>query len=55
MTEPSDETRRRFREALERKNHATHATGGSHEDAHAKVDHAHGPADHKREFRRKSG
>ncbi|QNG19264.1 DUF5302 domain-containing protein [Rhodococcus triatomae] len=54
MTEPSEETKRKFLEALERKNR--HAAGGTdHLDSKAKVDHPHGPADHKREFRRKSG
>lgn len=53
MTDATDETKRKFREALEHKKNT--AQGTDHKDANAKVDHAHGPAGHKREFRRKSG
>jgi hypothetical protein len=54
MAESNDETKRRFKEALDRKNHQS-KTGTAHTDGHAKADHAHGPAAQKREFRRKSG
>lgn len=48
------ETKRKFREALERKN--ARASGGEqHKDTGAKQPRAHGPAEHRREFRRKSG
>ncbi|RZQ60609.1 DUF5302 domain-containing protein [Amycolatopsis suaedae] len=49
-----DEVKRKFREALERKQ-AKAKSGTSHEDRGSKVNYAHGPAAHKREFRRKSG
>jgi len=53
---PSEETKRKFREALERKNNAAKAREGeSHLDGTSGAQHTHGPADHKREFRRKSG
>jgi hypothetical protein len=51
---PEDETKRKFREALERKN-ARAASGEQHKDAGAKQPPAHGPAEQRREFRRKSG
>jgi len=55
-TGPSEETKRKFREALERKNNAAKAREGeSHLDGTSGARHTHGPADHKREFRRKSG
>jgi Family of unknown function (DUF5302) len=50
-----DETKRKFREALERK-HQVHSEGqgkGGHEDG--KIHGAHGPAASRRSFRRKSG
>ena len=52
----ADDVKRRFREALDRKNHK-HADGaGSGEGGeHAKVHSAHGPAHQQRQFRRKSG
>ena len=53
MTDASDETKRKFREALDQKK--SQAQGTDHKDGHSKVDNAHGPASHKREFRRKSG
>ncbi|MFC9514484.1 DUF5302 domain-containing protein [Nocardiaceae bacterium NPDC056970] len=55
MSESADnETKRKFREALDRKNHRqTSAT--AHLDGRSKVHDAHSSADHKREFRRKSG
>ena len=53
-TGPSEETKRKFREALERKQ--AHArSGASHENGGGKNQHAHGPAANKRTFRRKSG
>ena len=51
---PETETKRKFREALERKN-ARAAGGEQHKDAGAKQAPAHGPAEQRREFRRKSG
>ena len=48
-----DETKRKFREALERKRR-THATAES-ADHTGKVHGAHGPAASRRSFRRKSG
>jgi hypothetical protein len=50
----SEETKRKFREALERKNHQN-AKSTDHRDGQSKVHNTHGPADHKREFRRKIG
>lgn len=49
-----DETKRAFREALERKN-AKSAGGTAHKDGGAKQPRAHGPAENRREFRRKNG
>ena len=50
----TDETKRKFREALERK--MAKSTGGSdHKDGGGKQSRAHGPAGSRREFRRKSG
>ncbi|MCX5046020.1 DUF5302 domain-containing protein [Aldersonia sp. NBC_00410] len=54
MTAADDDQKRRFKEALDRKNHQS-KTGTSHLDGHAKADHAQSSASHKREFRRKSG
>ena len=54
MTDATDDQKRRFKEALDRKNHQS-KTGTAHTDGHAKADHANGPAAQKREFRRKSG
>lgn len=54
MSQASDDQRRRFKEALDKKNHE-HKTGTDHLDGHAKAEHPHGPAAQKREFRRKSG
>jgi hypothetical protein len=49
-----DDTKRKFREALERKN--ARASGGQqHKDGGAKQPRTHGPAEQRREFRRKSG
>ncbi|GAA4475992.1 hypothetical protein GCM10023094_14700 [Rhodococcus olei] len=55
MTESeSEQIKEQFRAALERKNHQ-HSIHGNAPAGDSKVHHAHGPADHKREFRRKSG
>ena len=51
---PETETKRKFREALERKN-ARAAGGEQHKDGGAKQPRTHGPAEQRREFRRKSG
>lgn len=52
---PEDDTKRKFREALERKKTQT-ADGVSHADAGRKQSRgAHGPVENRREFRRKSG
>jgi hypothetical protein len=52
---PEDETKRKFREALERKNTKS-AAGAAHRDGGAKQAKTHGgPAENRREFRRKSG
>ncbi|MEU3272939.1 DUF5302 domain-containing protein [Saccharomonospora sp. NPDC006951] len=49
-----NDVKRKFREALERKQ-AKAKAGTAHEDFGSKVTQAHGPAAHKRNFRRKSG
>jgi len=49
-----DETKRKFREALEKKN-AQSRTGEAHLDGKGAVHEPHGRAGQKREFRRKSG
>lgn len=59
LNEPADtgedDQKRRFREALERKN-AKAVSGSTHTDAGAKKSRgAHGPVENRREFRRKSG
>jgi hypothetical protein len=51
---PEDDTKRKFREALERKK-AQAAGGSEHKDRGAKQPKGHGPLEHRREFRRKSG
>lgn len=50
----ADESKRKFREALDRKN-AKSAGGSDHKDAGAKQSRSHGPLESRREFRRKSG
>jgi hypothetical protein len=51
---PEDETKRKFREALDRK--TAKSTGGSdHKDGGGKQARTHGPVENRREFRRKSG
>lgn len=55
MTEAeSEHIKEQFREALERKNNqrSSHGTAPAGD---SKIHHEHGAADHKREFRRKSG
>jgi hypothetical protein len=52
--EPEDDTKRKFREALEKKN-AKAASGSDHKDRGTKQPRAHGPLENRREFRRKSG
>jgi len=54
QTDPQDETKRKFREALERKK-ANPAGAAAHADGGGKQSHAHGPAEQRRTFRRKSG
>lgn len=51
---PEDDTKRKFREALERKK-AKAGGGGGQKDGGPKQPKAHGPVEHRREFRRKSG
>ncbi|MBO0866752.1 MAG: DUF5302 domain-containing protein [Mycobacterium sp.] len=53
-SEPEEPNKRKFREALDRKN-AKSAGGSDHKDGGAKQPRAHGPVEHRREFRRKSG
>ncbi|MGV0626824.1 DUF5302 domain-containing protein [Mycolicibacter minnesotensis] len=50
----ADENKRKFREALERKN-AKAAGGSDHKDAGSKQSRSHGAPENRREFRRKSG
>ncbi|WP_024877227.1 DUF5302 domain-containing protein [Saccharomonospora piscinae] len=52
--EQDDAVKRRFREALARKQ-ANSKKGESHADRGASAAHPHGPLSHKRDFRRKSG
>jgi Family of unknown function (DUF5302) len=52
-SKPEDETKRKFREALERKK-AHEAGGADHRDGGGKQPKAHGPVENRREFRRKS-
>lgn len=52
--EPQDDVKRRFREALDRKN-ARAKAGESHTDSLSKARDAHGPGASRRTFRRKSG
>ncbi len=53
--QPEDDAKRRFREALERKNARSHASAAAGEAGDSKVHSAHGPASHQKQFRRKSG
>lgn len=54
QTAASDEMKRKFRDALEKKN-ARQRDGQSHLDGQGAVHEPHGRAGQKREFRRKSG
>lgn len=54
-TSASEETKRKFREALERKKQQSQGKGTDHLDGESAIHAAHGPASHQREFRRKSG
>jgi hypothetical protein len=49
-----DETKRKFREALDRKM-AKSSGGSDHKDGGGKQSRTHGPLENRREFRRKSG
>jgi hypothetical protein len=52
----ADDVKRRFREALDRKRgRSADAATGADGAEHAKVHGTHGPAQHQRQFRRKSG
>ena len=51
-TTPEDETKRNFREALEAKQGRQ---GEAHLDGESPIQHAHGPVETKRTFRRKTG
>jgi hypothetical protein len=51
-TTPEDETKRKFREALEAKQGRQ---GEAHLDNEPTTQHAHGPVETKRTFRRKTG
>ena len=53
-SDPQDDTKAKFREALERKK-AKAAGGSAHTDAGNKQSRSHGVAENRREFRRKSG
>ncbi|MBI4944536.1 MAG: DUF5302 domain-containing protein [Actinobacteria bacterium] len=49
------DAKRRFREALERKNAKHHGSGSTGGAGDSKVHSAHGPAAQQKQFRRKSG
>ena len=49
-----DDVKRRYREALDRKQ-ASQSGGGGHAEGDSKVHEAHGPAKSQRTFRRKAG
>ncbi|BBZ51433.1 DUF5302 domain-containing protein [Mycobacterium heidelbergense] len=53
-SQPEDENKRKFREALDRKK-AKSAGGSDHKDSGDRHSRAHGPLESRREFRRKSG
>jgi hypothetical protein len=53
-SDPQDDTKQKFREALERKKTKT-ASGSAHTDRGAKQSRTQGPVENRREFRRKSG
>ncbi len=52
--EPEDDTKRKFRAALDRKM-AKSSGGSDHKDGGGKQARVHGPVESRREFRRKSG
>lgn len=52
--EPQDDVKRRFRDALDRKQ-AKSKSGENHANGPTKIHEAHGPVGGKRTFRRKSG
>ncbi|MGA7050131.1 MAG: DUF5302 domain-containing protein [Mycobacterium sp.] len=52
--EPEEDTKRKFREALERKT-AKSSGGSDHKDSGGKQARVHGPVENRREFRRRSG
>lgn len=51
----AEESKRKFREALERKKQQSRGGGNAHLDGKGAVSHAQSSASHQREFRRKSG
>lgn len=51
----SEETKRKFREALDRKKQQSQGKGTDHLDGNSAIHAAHGPVSHQKEFRRKSG
>ena len=53
-SQQEDDTKRKFREALDRKK-AKSSGGSGHKDGGDKQARAHGPVESRREFRRKSG
>lgn len=53
-SQQEDETKRKFREALDRKK-AKSAGGSDHKSGGDKQSRTHGPVESRREFRRKSG
>jgi len=56
QTDPMEDVKRQFREALERKHGREAEAGAAGDDRDpSKVHGAHGPAQNKRTFRRKSG
>lgn len=52
---PEDDVKRRFREALDRKNARHHASAAAGETGDSKVHAAHGPQSNQKTFRRKAG
>jgi hypothetical protein len=56
QTDPQDEVKRKFREALERKQgRAAEQGDAADKGEHGKIHGAHGPVSSQRSFRRKSG
>lgn len=53
-SESEDDTKRKFREALDRKMTKS-SSGSDHKDGGGKQPRVHGPVENRREFRRKSG